>query len=101
MGRLIPKDMEGEFYGFFAFSGKATAFLAPLLLGLLTEAFHSQRAGFSVVLLFFIMGGGILIGVKETKGPPQKQAGSSTRGRGKRAGAKGKKTGSEDSRIKD
>ena len=65
LGRLIPKDMEGEFYGFFAFSGKATAFLAPFLLGLLTEAFHSQRAGFSVVLLFFIVGGGILIGVKE------------------------------------
>ena len=65
LGRLVPKDMKGEFYGFFAFSGKATAFLAPLLLGILTEVFQSQRVGFSVVLLFFIVGGVILMGVKE------------------------------------
>jgi UMF1 family MFS transporter len=68
LGRLIPKAMEGEFYGFFAFSGKATAFFAPLLLGLLTDVFHSQRMGFSVVLVFFVVGGAMLLGVKEKEG---------------------------------
>lgn len=67
LGRLIPKEMEGEFYGFFAFSGKATAFLAPLLLGILTEVSKSQRIGFSVILIFFLIGGFLLLGVKERK----------------------------------
>jgi UMF1 family MFS transporter len=65
LGRLIPKEMKGEFYGFFAFSGKATAFLAPLLLGILTEVSNSQRIGFSVIMVFFMVGGAILLGVRE------------------------------------
>ncbi len=68
MGRFVPKDMESEFYGFFAFSGKATAFLGPLLLGTLTEAFDSQRAGFAVVIAFFVVGGLLLLGVDEAAG---------------------------------
>ena len=66
MGRLIPKDKENEFYGFFAFSGKATSFMGPILLGILTQAFNSQRAGVSAVLIFFLIGGIILMGVKDT-----------------------------------
>ena len=66
MGRLIPKDKENEFYGFFAFSGKATSFMGPILLGILTQAFDSQRAGVSAVLIFFLIGGIILMGVKDT-----------------------------------
>lgn len=68
MGRLVPPDKENEFFGFFAFSGKATAFLGPLLLGILTEAFKSQRAGYSVVVVFFIIGGLILLTVDEKRG---------------------------------
>ena len=41
MGRFVPPDKETEFYGFFAFSGKATAFLGPLLLGQFTTLFDS------------------------------------------------------------
>ncbi|MGB6363022.1 MAG: MFS transporter, partial [Thermoanaerobaculia bacterium] len=37
MGRFVPPDKENEFFGFFAFSGKATAFLGPFMLGLLTQ----------------------------------------------------------------
>jgi len=56
MSRLIPKDRENQFFGFYAFSGKCTAFLGPFLLGILTELFHCQRIGISVVILFFIVG---------------------------------------------
>jgi len=56
MSRLIPKDRENQFFGFYAFSGKCTAFLGPFLLGILTEFFHCQRIGISVVILFFIVG---------------------------------------------
>ena len=68
MGRFIPKEKANEFYGFFAFSGKITAFLGPLLLGELTRIFDSQRIGVASVALFFIIGGLLLLRVDERKG---------------------------------
>lgn len=68
LGRFVPPDKENEFYGFFAFSGKATAFLGPLLLGVFTDVFQSHRVGMSVVLLFFLAGGILLFAVDEQEG---------------------------------
>jgi UMF1 family MFS transporter len=67
-GRLLPKDKESQFFGFFAFSGKFTAFLGPLLLGLLTGLFESQRAGMTIVIVFFVIGSLLLAFVDEQKG---------------------------------
>ena len=72
MGRFVPDDKENEFYGFFAFSGKATAFMSPLLFGFLTGAFESQRAGMMSVILFFLVGGLVLLKVNETRGAAQR-----------------------------
>lgn len=63
--RLAPNEMAGEFFGLFAMSGKATSFLAPLLIGVTTAALHSQRAGMAVILLFLIAGFVALLPVKE------------------------------------
>ncbi len=68
LGRFVPKEKESQFFGFFAFSGKLTAFMGPLLLGVLTKAFDSQRVGVSVVIVFFIVGGLILHRVDEQAG---------------------------------
>lgn len=68
MARFVPEDKENEFFGFFAFSGKATAFMGPLLLGLFTEMFDSQRAGIAVVLVFLIVGAILLTSVDEEQG---------------------------------
>ena len=68
MGRFVPQNKETEFYGFYAFSGKATAFLGPLLMGVITQAFGSQRFGMATVGLFFIVGGLLLRTVDEQKG---------------------------------
>jgi UMF1 family MFS transporter len=56
MARFVPKDVENEFFGFFAFSGKLTAFIGPFFLGLLTELSGSQRVGVSVVIVLFVLG---------------------------------------------
>lgn len=64
MARLAPPGMENEMFGLFALSGKATAFLGPFLLGWLTLAFQSQRAGMAVILVLFALGFVILIRVK-------------------------------------
>ena len=68
MGRFVPQNKETEFYGFYAFSGKATAFLGPLLMGVITQASGSQRYGMATVGLFFIVGGLLLRTVDEQKG---------------------------------
>ena len=68
MGRLIPPGAENEFFGFYAFSGKFTAFLGPFFLGLLTQISGSQRAGVAVVVLMFIVGLGLLAFVDEKEG---------------------------------
>lgn len=68
LGRFVPNEKENQFFGFFAFSGKLTAFMGPILLGILTQAFNSQRAGVSVIILFFIVGGLILQKVDEEAG---------------------------------
>jgi UMF1 family MFS transporter len=68
MGRFVPPEKENEFYGFFAFSGKATAFVGPFLLGSLTRLFDSQRAGVSCVIVLFVLGGLLLLSVDEREG---------------------------------
>ena len=55
IGRLIPRNKENEFYGFFAFSGKATAFFGPLIFSLIVSITGSLRWGiFMISILFFI-----------------------------------------------
>ena len=68
MARFVPKEKENEFFGFFAFSGKATAFAGPFLLGYLTQAFGSQRFGVAVVIIFLIIGSLLLRKVDEEAG---------------------------------
>jgi UMF1 family MFS transporter len=68
MGRFVPPEKENEFFGFFAFSGKLTAFLGPLMLGILTQAFASQRAGFSIIVVLFALGFAVLCTVDEREG---------------------------------
>lgn len=68
LARFAPADRQNEFFGFFAFSGKFTAFLGPAVLGIATQAAGSQRAGIATVLLFFLVGGALLMGVDEERG---------------------------------
>lgn len=68
MARFVPERHQTEFFGFFAFSGKITAFMGPLLLGAVTGWFGNQRAGIATLLLFFILGGGVLRAVNEQRG---------------------------------
>ena len=68
MGRFTPESKKNEFFGFFAFSGKATAFVGPLLLGILTVLFDSQRAGILIIFFFFLAGYILLHRVDEQKG---------------------------------
>src|SRR5690606_4234106 len=61
MSRISPPEKVNEFFGFFAFSGKATAFLGPLLCGQLAGAFDSQRAGMAVSPALMLAGLALLL----------------------------------------
>ena len=57
-----------EFYGFFAFSAKATAFMGPIVYSVMTTAFGSPRYGVGAIVVFFLIGGLILLSVDERAG---------------------------------
>ncbi len=54
-------------FAFYAWSGKATAFLGPAVLGWATLAFSSQRAGMATLLAFFIVGIALLFPVRDVR----------------------------------
>jgi len=56
LARVAPEHLRNEMFGLFAFSGKATAFAGPLLVGWFTAMFGSQRAGMSVIVVMLAIG---------------------------------------------
>jgi len=65
MARISPPEMVTQFFGLFALSGTVTAFLAPLLVGTVTAALESQRAGFASLALLMAIGFVMLAFVRE------------------------------------
>ncbi len=69
MARMSPPGREAEMFGLFALSGRATAFAGPLLVGWVTLAFDSQRAGMATILAFLIVGLVVLLPLREPQTP--------------------------------
>ncbi|MGB0844737.1 MAG: MFS transporter [Alphaproteobacteria bacterium] len=55
IGRLAPADKVTETYGLFAFSGKSSAFIGPLLVGELTNL-YGHRIGMASLVIFLVIG---------------------------------------------
>ncbi len=60
MAQVAPPDEIAAYFGLFALSGRATGFLGPAALALVTDVTNSQRAGMAVVLLLLAVGAAIL-----------------------------------------
>lgn len=67
LARMAPAELRNEMFGLLAFSGKATAFLGPFLVGWLTLASGSQRIGMSVILVFLLVGFALMCSVPDDK----------------------------------
>ena len=65
MARISPPELVTQFFGLYALSGTATAFLAPLLVGFFTDGFDSQRAGFASLIGLLVLGFVLMLFVKE------------------------------------
>lgn len=60
LARLAPPEARARTFGLFALSGKVTSFVGPWAVATITALTLDQRAGISVLVLFFLVGGLIL-----------------------------------------
>jgi MFS transporter, UMF1 family len=65
MARLAPAEQRTEMFGIYALTGKVTAFIGPFLFGTATAWFESQRAGMATILVMLVVGGLLLLRVRE------------------------------------
>jgi MFS transporter, UMF1 family len=63
--RMAPKDRVAQYFGLFALTGKVTSFIGPLLIGIVTAASASQKAGMATLVLFFVAGLALLMRVRD------------------------------------
>ncbi|WP_169543906.1 MFS transporter [Sneathiella aquimaris] len=65
VARLSPPEKIGEFFGLFALSGKATAFVAPLMIGVVTDLSGQQRPAMIVIFVLLMVGAALMSFVRE------------------------------------
>src|SRR5690606_9991921 len=65
MAHMAPPEMRTEMFGLFALSGKITSFVGPAAVALLTSATQSQRIGMSAIIVLFLIGGLVMLTVRE------------------------------------
>jgi UMF1 family MFS transporter len=66
MSKLTPPDRKTEFFGFYSFFGKSSAVIGPLVFGLVSYFTESQRLAILSIAIFFVIGGTILLFVKDS-----------------------------------
>jgi UMF1 family MFS transporter len=67
LARIAPEARMTEFFGLYALSGEATAFMAPLAVAYATAATGSQQWGMAVIVAFLAVGFAGLSFVTETR----------------------------------
>ena len=60
LARLAPREHITEFFGIFAFSGKVSAFAAPITVGFITNTTGSLRLGMATILIYLVIGLGFM-----------------------------------------
>lgn len=64
MVRQAPPHRMTEAFGLYALAGKATSFLAPLSIAVVTDLSGSQQAGIAPLIVLFLIGLALLVWVK-------------------------------------
>jgi len=67
MARISPVSMMSQFFGLYAVSGWATAFIGHGLVALFTGTFESQRAGFASPVILLAAGWLVMLRVREER----------------------------------
>jgi UMF1 family MFS transporter len=64
-GRLVPAGHSGEYFGFYNMMGKFATVVGPLLVGAVAVTTGSSRASIVSLVLLFVVGGLLLLLVRE------------------------------------
>jgi UMF1 family MFS transporter len=78
LARVVPPHLRNQFFGFFALTGKATAFLGPMLVSYITFTTNNQRLGLGIVIVFLIIGVLLMLTVPSEKQLIERTNGTST-----------------------
>jgi len=65
---LIPSTRSAEFFGFYDISQKFSGIFGPAIFGIISQLTGNSRLGIAALIIFFIVGGGILIRVDVEEG---------------------------------
>jgi UMF1 family MFS transporter len=68
LSKLVPDDKQAEFFGLYSFSGKVSSLLGPLVYGSVVARTGNHRLAMTSIIGFFIVGGIILLFVREKEG---------------------------------
>jgi UMF1 family MFS transporter len=69
LSHVAPRPLRARLFGLYALADRSTAFLGPLVVGVLTAASGSQRVGLVIVPVLFALGLWALHGVPEARAP--------------------------------
>ncbi|HUW11218.1 MAG TPA: MFS transporter [Anaerolineae bacterium] len=65
---MVPRARSAEFFGFFSTSSKFAGIIGPLIFGLVAQIAGGSRLSILAVIVFFIVGGALLLLVDEHEG---------------------------------
>ncbi|MSR21949.1 MAG: MFS transporter [Gemmatimonadetes bacterium] len=65
---IIPRHKSGEFFGFYSVFSRFAAVFGPLVFGLVLSATGTSRSAILSIVVFFIVGGGLLLFVDVEEG---------------------------------
>ena len=68
LSKLAPDDKQAEFFGLYSFSGKLSSLLGPLVYGTVVAQTGNHKAAMASIIGFFVVGGVILLFVREEEG---------------------------------
>lgn len=66
--QLIPARYEAEYFGFYEISSRGTSWIGPLLFGIVNEITGSQRQAILSLIVFFVVGIALTLGVDVRRG---------------------------------
>ena len=70
LAHAAPEALRNQMFGLYALSGKATAFLGPVLVGWITSLAGSQRVGMGTIVVFFVLGFLLMLTVPNVRAEP-------------------------------
>jgi UMF1 family MFS transporter len=68
LSKLVPDEKQAEFFGLYSFSGKVSSLLGPLVYGTVVARTGDHKLAMTSIISFFVVGGIILLFVREKEG---------------------------------